>query len=245
MGQRSRAHSLSRPGVAAHRQGHPSLELHLIEMERLLAEGRERLSEIFDFVPTPLFTVDHSGIIREVNLAGAKLLGSERVRVLGTALASSVVAADRPLVRRQLTRCRAKTGLFSTDVRVMRRTGDVPVRLISRRALADVREAYLVAMVDMTAARRLEQEQEQLTAYQQAARESSEAKDLFIAVLSHELRAPLSAMAAAAATLDREDLPPEVVRAGTLLRRNVAAQSRLIEDVLDLTRLNRGSVQLR
>jgi PAS domain S-box-containing protein len=223
-------------------------EAHVAQLQRLLEDGRERLAEMYDFVPVALLTLDHAGIIREINLAGARLLGRERTNVLGMTLLGSVARGDRRSLRTHLTRCRRDAGTHTVDLCLAPKGADeVPVRVITRRAAADSREAFLTAIVDVTAARRLEEEHSRLAASRRAAQEASEAKDLFIAVLSHELRAPLSAISAAAALLDASNvcLPPELRHAGALIRRNVAAQSRLIDDLLDLTRLSRGIVQLR
>lgn len=71
------------------------------------------------------------------------------------------------------------------------------------------------------------------------------AKDEFLATLSHELRTPLSPVLAAVEELveDRQ-LPMEVRDQLEMIRRNVAVQSRLIDDLLDLTRIARGKMDL-
>ena len=77
------------------------------------------------------------------------------------------------------------------------------------------------------------------------AEEASRAKDHFLAVLSHELRTPLTPVLAAVSLLQREQNLPEVVRDRLdLIRRNVELQARLIDDLLDLTRIVHGKVQL-
>lgn len=71
------------------------------------------------------------------------------------------------------------------------------------------------------------------------------AKDDFLAMLSHELRTPLTPVLAAAGALEQDDRLPADVRAElAMIRRNVAVQSRLIDDLLDLTRIGRGKLDL-
>lgn len=80
---------------------------------------------------------------------------------------------------------------------------------------------------------------------QAAAEEASRTKDHFLAMLSHELRTPLAPVLGAV-TLLRKELPAEG-RAHEhleLIRRNVELQSRLIDDLLDITRIVRGMVEL-
>lgn len=72
------------------------------------------------------------------------------------------------------------------------------------------------------------------------------AKDQFLAVLSHELRTPLAPVLAAATTLlTDEQLPHELRDSLEMIRRNVELEARLIDDLLDLTRIAKGKMQLR
>ncbi|WP_242343460.1 PAS domain-containing hybrid sensor histidine kinase/response regulator [Anaeromyxobacter terrae] len=71
-------------------------------------------------------------------------------------------------------------------------------------------------------------------------------KDQFLAVLSHELRNPLAPMRNALDVLDRADPAGEPARrARAVLQRQLAHLSRLVDDLLDLTRISRGKIQLR
>ena len=74
---------------------------------------------------------------------------------------------------------------------------------------------------------------------------SNLAKDQFLAMLSHELRTPLTPVLASALALESEPaLPQEVHESLQMIRRNVELEARLIDDLLDLTRIDRGKVQL-
>ncbi len=78
------------------------------------------------------------------------------------------------------------------------------------------------------------------------AQKASKAKDDFLAALSHELRTPLTPALAAATYLqdNAEKLPPEFVEDVEIIKRNVQLQARLIDDLLDLTRIARGKLHL-
>jgi PAS domain S-box-containing protein len=74
---------------------------------------------------------------------------------------------------------------------------------------------------------------------------ANHAKDQFLAALSHELRTPLTPVLLTAASLENDPSLPDDVRAqGGLIRRNVDLEARLIDDLLDLTRVSRGKLQL-
>ena len=83
----------------------------------------------------------------------------------------------------------------------------------------------------------------------QKARTESEranrAKDSFLAMLSHELRTPLTPVLTSVLALEQGDSLPDEVRASLqMIRRNVELEARLIDDLLDLTRISKGKVQL-
>ena len=79
-----------------------------------------------------------------------------------------------------------------------------------------------------------------------AAEKASKAKDDFLAALSHELRTPLTPALAAANYLsgNASKVPSEFVEDLKIIKRNVRLQARLIDDLLDLTRITRGKLQL-
>jgi len=80
-----------------------------------------------------------------------------------------------------------------------------------------------------------------------AAEKASKTKDNFLAALSHELRTPLTPALAAANYLaaNAAKLPAEFVEDIEIIKRNVRLQARLIDDLLDLTRVTRGKLDLQ
>jgi two-component system CheB/CheR fusion protein len=77
------------------------------------------------------------------------------------------------------------------------------------------------------------------------AERADRAKDHFLAVLSHELRTPLTPVLMAVHTLARrKDLPPAVREAMEMIRRNIQIEAHFIDDLLDLTRIARGKLDV-
>src|SRR5207249_1538403 len=73
---------------------------------------------------------------------------------------------------------------------------------------------------------------------------ANRAKDEFLATVSHELRTPLNAILGWTVTLRQKGVPPDVERALAIIERNARAQARLIEDVLDVSRIISGKLRL-
>jgi PAS domain S-box-containing protein len=79
----------------------------------------------------------------------------------------------------------------------------------------------------------------------ESAEEANIAKDNFLATLSHELRTPLTPVLATLAVWEASSILPETFLADVqMLRRNVDLEARLIDDLLDLTRIVRGKLSL-
>lgn len=86
----------------------------------------------------------------------------------------------------------------------------------------------------------------ELRAAREQAEAASRAKDNFLAQLSHELRTPLTPVLMAATALRDDDKLTADARAQlAMMARNVALEARLIDDLLDLTRIARGKLSLR
>ena len=100
-------------------------------------------------------------------------------------------------------------------------------------------------MLAEAATQKQEEQVRQLNIEKIAAERASQAKDDFLAVLSHELRTPLTpALVAASYLAEHEDLSPQLREEVTAIRTSVQLEARLIDDLLDLTRITRGKIEL-
>ncbi len=90
-----------------------------------------------------------------------------------------------------------------------------------------------------------ERTEEELRRQKEAAVMASQAKDRFLAALSHELRTPLNPvlMWACSASEDK-NVDPELQEGLKMICRNIEMEARLIDDLLDLTRIARGKLQI-
>jgi signal transduction histidine kinase/ActR/RegA family two-component response regulator len=85
-----------------------------------------------------------------------------------------------------------------------------------------------------------------LEASEEGARSANRAKDRFLGVLSHELRSPLTPVLAVSSYLAKQTskLPAELRNEIEMIRRNVELEARLIDDLLDITRISSGKLEL-
>ncbi|HEX5176395.1 MAG TPA: ATP-binding protein, partial [Chthoniobacteraceae bacterium] len=81
----------------------------------------------------------------------------------------------------------------------------------------------------------------ELNAAKEAAEAANRAKDQFLAILSHELRTPLTPVLATLNLWEAtEEFPGELRADVRMLKRNIELEARIIDDLLDLTRITRG-----
>ena len=107
---------------------------------------------------------------------------------------------------------------------------------------------YVGTIEDITERKQVEATRAEMVR-EQIARQEAEAaslmKDEFLAVLSHELRTPLNSMLGWARLLRSKKMDEtSVARALATIERNAEAQSRLIEDILDMSKIIRGKLDL-
>jgi len=103
-------------------------------------------------------------------------------------------------------------------------------------------------MRDRLTARTAERERlaEELRARADALADADHRKDEFLAMLSHELRNPLGAISSAAFLLEQVAAPdPRVQRSTGVIRRQMRHLIRMVDDLLDVSRITRGKVGLR
>jgi PAS domain S-box-containing protein len=106
------------------------------------------------------------------------------------------------------------------------------------------------ATVDITDKRKMAEERERLLQSERAARADAEhaslAKDKFLAILSHELRTPLSPVVMTIPAIESDpELPPRFRNDLAMVRRNIELEVKLIDDLLDLSRITSGKLRLQ
>ncbi len=177
-------------------------------------------------VEVPLAEALHPVYLAAVRSGALLLLG------LMLAIAASVPLARR-MVRpiRELERGAQKIGDGSFDERIELRTGD-EIESLGRQFN---RMAERLQEIHASQERRIDERTRELA-------HANEAKTRFLAAASHDLRQPMHALALFAGQLRAQALPPAADAAAERVERSVQALSTLVEALLDLSKLDVGSV---
>ncbi|GFO68091.1 hypothetical protein GMLC_16700 [Geomonas limicola] len=146
-----------------------TLELHQIELEQQNQELRQarqdmeqllkQYTELYDLAPVGYFTLDFSGTVLAVNLAGATLLGTERAALIGRSFPGLVNHLDRHAFEAFLLKTRDTTEKQELEIGLQRMAeGDLPL-FVKLEALADsAGHTCLLAAIDMTKRKLAEEE---------------------------------------------------------------------------------------
>jgi PAS domain S-box-containing protein len=225
----------------------------IIQSQRELEDMRDRYAELFTFAPLGYLVLNFDGVIREANNTAAALIGVDPRKLIDSPLFLYVLERDRRAALDHISRCRRGEPHVTTDVSLLSRTGaEIAVQLTSAPARRGPREYFLTTITDLRERQRAEaertrirDEQRQLLHEQQLVRAASEAKDRFIAMLSHELRTPLTPILLSLDAIQQQGSVSEsVAQALSMIHRNVLLEARLIDDLLDVSRIVQGKLSL-
>ena len=140
------------------------------EMEAVL----EKYTDLYDFAPVGYFSMDEQGLILEVNLTGAALLGVERSRLINRRLQHFVAPTSRPIFLAFLERVFAGPGKQVCEASLLKEDGTpfwADFQATSAASLRGERKWCRVAVSDITALKRAEEAQRRMEALAAANRE--------------------------------------------------------------------------
>jgi PAS domain S-box-containing protein len=205
----------------------------------------QRLSAIVNSSDDAIVGKDLSSIVTSWNAGAERIFGYSAAEMIGTSIMRLIPEdhqAEEDLILSRIRRGERVDPIETVRVAKDGRLLDVSITVSPiKDSTGKVVGASKVGR-DISERKRAE---ERLHAAKIAAERANLAKDDFLAVLSHELRTPLTpALAAASYLAEHEELPPHLREEVTAIRRNVQFEARLIDDLLDLTRITRGKLDL-
>ncbi|HUF91047.1 MAG TPA: ATP-binding protein [Candidatus Limnocylindria bacterium] len=219
-------------------------------LEREVADHATRLEAIVNLVSDGVFMIGLDGVLRFTNTMGREMLGLQPGGTFEARMGSLRLTdlEGRPLPAGDYPSSRALRGETVDGLEVMAVTAAGPARRM-RTSAHPLRHsdstiyAALITWKDVTeeVAARAELESARVTA-----ETASRLKDEFIAALSHELRTPLQPILGWTEVLRRHGTLDDVTaRALEAIHRNIRQQVRLVDDLLDLSRIVHGKFALR
>ena len=186
-------------------------------------------------------TLNADGAIAYCNRRFADLLGRPHERLTGVAFRDFIPPDEQPLYESLLQQGRAGAG--QGEAHLQKADGGlIPVFLTFNALPPDSGVAVGVLVTDLTTQRH----HEKLNAALDALKESDRRKNEFLAMLAHELRSPLAPIRNALHIMRLAGANGEAVASETeMMERQVGQMVRLVDDLLDVSRISRGKIELR
>ncbi len=199
--------------------------------------AQETLDRFFRLSPALFAILDAEGRVTRANAAWETLLGHHPDDLAGTRLIDLVHDDDRAATR-AATDGLARTGVASFENRCRHREGSY--HRLAWKLASSQGTTYAVAS-DVTERERTRE----LEMAKEASEAAGRAKDRFLAVLSHELRTPLNPILLGVTYLLESGEAPDSLRPTfEMIRRNVELEARLIDDLLDVTKILQDKLRL-
>ncbi len=198
----------------------------------------QRFRTLVDNVPVMIWLNGPTGC-EFVNREYLRVLGLPLERVLGMAWADTVHPEDREGYLEAYRRAVEARGPFEAEVRL--RCAHGGYRIFRSNGSPRLREdgalqGYVGSTMDIT----------EMAHSREALRTAAARKDEFIAMLAHELRNPLAPLSNGIFLLENEQSDPALRdKALTIMRRQLGHLTRMVDDLLDVSRITRGKLELR
>jgi PAS domain S-box-containing protein len=201
-------------------------------------EARGRLADIVESSIDAIIGKTLEGVITSWNAGAQRLYGYSAEEVIGRSIALLVPPEredELPTILKRLRRGERLAEFETVRVRKDGRRLDVSVTVSPiRDARGRLVGASAIAR-DISERKRAEE----------ALREADRRKDEFLALLAHELRNPLAPIRNTVELLKRSGSPdPSLLRAIGVIERQVRQQARLLDGLLDVSRITQGKIQL-
>jgi PAS domain S-box-containing protein len=203
-----------------------------------LRQSDERYRNLFENANDIIYAHDLAGNLTCWNRAGERILGYTVDEALGMNIAQLVAPEHLERARQMTTRKVVEGGRTTYELDVLAKDGRrVTVEINSRLADAPDQTPQVQGMArDITDRKRAEE----------ALRDADRKKDEFLATLAHELRNPLAPLHNALEIMRLAPGNPEAMRrAQEMMGRQVQQMARLVDDLLDVSRITLGKLELR
>ena len=220
----------------------------------LLAKHRrseKRFRTLAANAPVGIFLTDGNGDCLFVNQRWCELAGMTNEEAYGPKWAEAVFEIDRARVASEWQLSVDAGSEWESEFRFLSAAGQVTwVRgnaVANKNGFGEPSE-YIGTLIDITNDRHADAERERLLAHAERARQvaevASRAKDEFLALLSHELRNPLAPIITALELIRMKRDEPSCTHALAIIERQVQHLGRLVDDLLDVSRITRGKIEL-
>jgi PAS domain S-box-containing protein len=212
--------------------------------EKALRESEARVRRLVESNIIGIIIADFQGNLHEANDAFLQICGYDRLDFVGGKVRWTDMTPEeyRHPDERAIEQVKAKGTCTPYEKEFTRPDGSRVSVLVGIALLEGVQEQFVAFVLDITERKQLEEMLRQQT---RELAQANRMKDEFIAVVSHELRTPLNSMLGWSQLIRTQRLNETTVqKAMESIERNAKAQVKIIDDILDVSRIIRGKIRL-
>jgi two-component system CheB/CheR fusion protein len=225
-------------------------ELHRQLQQRMQEQvsAEQRVRAVVDNVVDGIITITSQRIIRSFNPAAEKIFGYKAAEVIGKNVKMLMPEPDHSrhdtYVNNYLETGQAKIIGIGREVTGRRKDGSrFPLDLAVSEFQLDQTRMFVGILRDISQRKRAEETLKLLYA---EVKDADHRKDEFLAMLAHELRNPLAPIRSGLDLLEMDGVDaPTAAWARNMMKQQVQHLVRLVDDLLDVSRIMRGKVQVR
>ncbi len=227
------------PYRSGHRLDGVVITFVTIDALKQTEQDLRRMSKVFMDAADPIIIEDLHGVIIDVNSEAVRSYGWSRAELLGKSIDMLQPSGEHSLSAELRARCRNFEAVRNAETLRRCKSGELCAVLLTLSLLTD-EEGLPVAIAsigkDISAQKRAEK----------LAQEAVQRRDQFLAMLSHELRNPLGAVLNATYVLDKNCTVRQACQNPCqVIQRQTHQMSRLLDDLLDVSRVTQGKIEIR
>jgi PAS domain S-box-containing protein len=190
------------------------LQIHQVELEHQNQElritqgelelSRNKYVNLFDFSPISYFTLDLNGIIQEVNLNAAKMLGIERNKLIGNDIITYILPDERGIFHsfiKTVFNSSVKQSIEITVINKYKRLFAVLLEGIQLQDSIESNQKCQIAVIDLTERKKAE---ESINRYSEELKKLNNTKDKLFSIIAHDLRNSLQVLLGSSRLLSTE-----------------------------------------
>lgn len=224
----------------------------LAEANAELERRATQVEDLYDRAPCGYHSVDDNGTVVDVNATELRWLGYERGEVVGRPVTALLAPESLPVFAESFAAFRVTGEVHDLELTFLRRDGSRLPAVIAASALRDEHGRLVRSRTTVFDDTERQERTRRIRALNDALHERAEeadranrAKSVFLTTMSHEMRTPLHAIVGLADLVAFEDDGERRRAHAADLRRGVDHLARVVDDVLDLSRIEAGRLRVQ